>query len=83
MKHRFSKACRHRQKPTHPVRLFLGKFWGLSAWMLELIMILSAVLRKYPDLAVVSTLLVPRLSATEDAATMDVLCVDKSGSPMP
>ena len=45
------------QKP-HPALVFLGKFWGLSAWMLELIMVLSAVLRKYPDLAVVSTLLV-------------------------
>jgi plasma-membrane proton-efflux P-type ATPase len=42
----------------HPVRLFLGKFWGLSAWMLELIMVLSAVLGKYSDLAVVSSLLV-------------------------
>ena len=42
----------------HPIRTFLGKFWGLSAWMLEVIMVLSAVLRKYPDLAVVSTLLV-------------------------
>jgi plasma-membrane proton-efflux P-type ATPase len=42
----------------HPVLMFLGKFWGLSAWMLEVIMVLSAALRKYPDLAVVSTLLV-------------------------
>jgi magnesium-transporting ATPase (P-type) len=29
----------------HPVLKFLGKFWGISAWMLELIMVLSAVLR--------------------------------------
>jgi H+-transporting ATPase len=42
----------------HPVLLFLGKFWGVSAWMLELIMILSAVLRKYSDVAVVSALLI-------------------------
>jgi H+-transporting ATPase len=42
----------------HPVRKFLAKFWGLSAWMLELIMILSLVLRKYSDLAVVSGLLI-------------------------
>ncbi|MFZ0808840.1 MAG: cation-transporting P-type ATPase, partial [Candidatus Sulfotelmatobacter sp.] len=27
----------------HPVLKFLGKFWGISAWMLELIMVLSAV----------------------------------------
>ncbi|MDX9821230.1 MAG: plasma-membrane proton-efflux P-type ATPase [Syntrophales bacterium] len=42
----------------HPVLKFLEKFWGTSAWMLELIMILSAVLRKYSDLAVVGALLV-------------------------
>ena len=42
----------------HPVRKFLGKFWGISAWMLELIIILSAVLGNYSDLVVVSTLLV-------------------------
>ncbi|MFI5002916.1 MAG: HAD-IC family P-type ATPase, partial [Reyranellales bacterium] len=42
----------------HPVRQFLAKFWGLSAWMLELIMILSLVLGKYSDLAVVGALLV-------------------------
>jgi len=42
----------------HPVLQFLGKFWGISAWMLELIMVLSAVLGKYPDLAVVGALLV-------------------------
>jgi plasma-membrane proton-efflux P-type ATPase len=41
----------------HPVLAFLAKFWGLSAWMLELIMVLSAVLGKYSDLAVVSALL--------------------------
>src|SRR5271163_2487211 len=42
----------------HPVLKFLGKFWGLSAWMLELIMILSLVLRNYADLAIVGALLV-------------------------
>jgi len=53
--HGFNEVAEH--KP-HPVLVFLGKFWGLSAWMLENIMVLSAVLRKYPDLAVVGTLLV-------------------------
>ncbi len=43
---------------SHPVRKFLGKFWGISAWMLELIMVLSAVLGKFADLAVVGALLV-------------------------
>jgi H+-transporting ATPase len=42
----------------HPVLRFLAKFWGLSAWMLELIIVLSAALQKYADLAVVSGLLV-------------------------
>ncbi len=41
----------------HPVLRFLSKFWGLSAWMLELIMVLSAVLHKFTDLTVVSALL--------------------------
>ncbi len=42
----------------HPILRFLSKFWGLSAWMLELIMVLSAVLHKFSDLAVVSALLI-------------------------
>jgi plasma-membrane proton-efflux P-type ATPase len=42
----------------HPILRFLEKFWGLSAWMLELIMILSLVLRNYADLAIVGVLLV-------------------------
>ncbi|MDA8123676.1 MAG: plasma-membrane proton-efflux P-type ATPase [Deltaproteobacteria bacterium] len=46
------------ERRGHPFLKFLGKFWGVSAWMLEMIMILSAVLRKYSDLAVVSALLV-------------------------
>jgi plasma-membrane proton-efflux P-type ATPase len=46
------------EQKSRPFLRFLGKFWGLSAWMLELIMILSVVLRKYSDLAVVSGLLV-------------------------
>jgi len=46
------------EKKRHPVRKFLEKFWGISAWMLELIMVLSAVLKNYSDLAVVGALLV-------------------------
>jgi magnesium-transporting ATPase (P-type) len=42
----------------HPFLRFLSKFWGLSAWMLELIMVLSAVLHKSSDFAVVSALLI-------------------------
>ncbi len=46
------------EKKRHPVLKFLGKFWGISAWMLELIMVLSAALGNYSDLAVVGALLV-------------------------
>ncbi|MFI5015035.1 MAG: plasma-membrane proton-efflux P-type ATPase [Hyphomicrobiales bacterium] len=46
------------EKRGHPALEFLGKFWGMSAWMLELIMALSAVLGNYSDLAVVGALLV-------------------------
>jgi plasma-membrane proton-efflux P-type ATPase len=46
------------EKKGHPVLKFLKKFWGISAWMLELIMVLSAVLGKYSDLIVVGALLV-------------------------
>src|SRR5690242_8703702 len=41
----------------HPIVAFLGKFWGISAWMLELIVVLSAALGRYADLGVVSALL--------------------------
>ena len=43
---------------AHPLKQFLLKFWGVSAWMLELIIVVSAVLGNYPDLAVVGVLLV-------------------------
>ena len=46
------------ERKGHPALDFLRKFWGISAWMLELIMVLSAVLGKYSDLVVVSALLV-------------------------
>ena len=46
------------EQKEHPVRKFIGKFWGLSAWMLELIMLLSLVLGHYSDLVIVGALLV-------------------------
>ncbi len=46
------------EQKSHPLLMFLGKFWGVSAWMLEMIMVLSAVLGKYSDFAVVGALLV-------------------------
>ncbi len=46
------------EQKSHPIIKFLSKFWGVSAWMLEMIMVLSVLLGKYSDLAVVSALLV-------------------------
>ena len=46
------------EKKRHPAFVFLSKFWGLSAWMLELIMVIYAAMGKYTDLIVVGTLLV-------------------------
>lgn len=42
----------------HPVVDLLRRFWGVSAWMLEMILVLSVALRNYSDLVVVSALLV-------------------------
>jgi len=45
------------ETPRHPLRRFLGKFWGLSAWMLELIAVLSLVLHKHTDFWIALALL--------------------------
>jgi plasma-membrane proton-efflux P-type ATPase len=46
------------EKTSHGVRIFLKKFWGLSAWMLELIAVLSFVLGKHTDFWVALSLLI-------------------------
>ena len=63
------------EEPEHPLRQFLSKFWGLSAWMLELIMLLSAMLRKFSDLAVVAALLLLNaiLAFAQERRAADVL----------
>jgi|GEM_PF-7973 len=60
---------------THPLLVFLGKFWGMSAWMLELIILLSAVLGNIADLVVVSVLLVVNavLSYTQERRATGVV----------
>ena len=45
-------------KHEHPIRRFAKRFWGLSAWMIELIAVLSLVLHKYADVWVALSLLV-------------------------
>lgn len=63
------------EKKEHPALKFLKKFWGISAWMLELIMALSAVLGNYTDLAVVSSLLIVNamLSFTQEQRAAGVV----------
>lgn len=46
------------EKRTHPIALFAKKFWGLSAWMLELIVFLSLLLHKHADFWIALALLV-------------------------
>jgi len=46
------------EKKTNPLVGFAKKFWGLTAWMLELIIVLSWLLHKYSDLYIVTALLV-------------------------
>ncbi|MDQ1281586.1 MAG: H+-transporting ATPase, partial [Thermoproteota archaeon] len=46
------------EKKINPIVLFLRKFWGLTAWMLEIIIVLSWMLQKYSDLYIVTALLV-------------------------
>jgi len=45
------------EKKVHPLIIFAKKFWGLTAWMLEAIIILSLILGKYTDLYTVTALL--------------------------
>ena len=46
------------EKKSHPFLSFARKFWGLSAWMIELIAILSFILNKRADFAVALALLI-------------------------
>ncbi len=45
------------QRRVHPGLRFAAKFWGLSAWMLEAIALLSLVLRKWDDVWIALALL--------------------------
>ena len=46
------------EKKTSPIIMFAKKFWGLTAWMLEIIIVLSWFLQRYADLYIVAGLLV-------------------------
>ena len=45
------------EKQANPVVAFAKKFWGLTAWMLEVAIVLSFVLDKYLDLYIITALL--------------------------
>ena len=45
------------EKKPHALRAFVAKFWGLSAWMLEAITLLSWALHRYADLVIAAALL--------------------------
>jgi H+-transporting ATPase len=45
------------EKKVSPVLSFAKKFWGLTAWMLEVAIVLSFVLDKYLDLYIIAALL--------------------------
>lgn len=46
------------EQKTNPLLRYVKKFWGVTAWMLELIIAVSWILRRYTDLAIVAGLLV-------------------------
>ncbi len=45
-------------KPRHPLLRFAKRFWGLSAWMIEAIAVISFFLHKYADMWIALSLLV-------------------------
>ncbi|HEY5234630.1 MAG TPA: cation-transporting P-type ATPase, partial [Rhabdochlamydiaceae bacterium] len=45
------------EKKTHPLLKFLSYFWGPIAWMIEIAVILSAVVRHWPDFFIILVLL--------------------------
>lgn len=46
------------EKKESPVLRFGRKFWGLTAWMLELVMVFSLILRNFSDFYIISALIV-------------------------
>jgi len=45
------------EKKANPYLIFLKKFWGLTAWMLEAVVILSIILKKMLDMYIILALL--------------------------
>ena len=45
------------EKKVHPVLKFLGYFWGPIPWMIEIAAVLSAAIKHWEDLIIISILL--------------------------
>jgi len=45
------------EKKTHPILKFLSYFWGPIPWMIEVAIILSAIVRHWPDFFIILALL--------------------------
>jgi H+-transporting ATPase len=45
------------EKKVNPLKKFLGYFWGPIPWMIEAAVIMSAVIQRWPDFAIILTLL--------------------------
>jgi H+-transporting ATPase len=45
------------EKKANPLKKFLGYFWGPIPWMIEAAVIMSAVIQRWPDFAIIFTLL--------------------------
>jgi H+-transporting ATPase len=66
------------EQKSHPIVSFARKFWGLSAWMLELIVVLSFVLGKIADFWIALALLLVNASLSfiqEQRASAAVLAL--------
>ena len=45
------------EKKVNPLKKFLHYFWGPIPWMIEAAVIMSAVIQRWPDFAIILTLL--------------------------
>ncbi len=46
------------EKKVNPLKKFLGYFWGPIPWMIEAAVIMSAAIQRWPDFAIILTLLI-------------------------
>jgi H+-transporting ATPase len=68
---------------VHPLAMALDKLWAPVPWMLEAAIVLELVLAALgllQESRAQATLLPTRLSAVDEAASMVVLCADKTGT---